>query len=95
MHNYFVGTTITITGVARNAGGTATDPGDVWLKVRNPAGSVSTYQYSAGGVLKTATGTYSKALELTASGIWWLRFEGSAPLDATVELPLNVYETMF
>ncbi len=50
--------------------GNLTDPTTVTINVRAPAGNITTYTYSGGGVTKDATGQYSRSITFSAAGLW-------------------------
>lgn len=58
---------------------TPDDPTTVVCKVRDPAGTQTTYTYGSDAELtKTATGVYSMKLLLDSPGIWWFEWVGSS-----------------
>jgi uncharacterized protein YfaS (alpha-2-macroglobulin family) len=58
--------------------GVATDPTAVTLKVRKPDGTVDTFTFVGGDVVKDSTGNYHHDINTTAgpAGVWSYRFEG-------------------
>ena len=60
--------TITIT-----VGGTATDPTDLTLELKDPSGNTTTYTYSSAEITKDSTGVYSKTLPAYDEAGRWLR----------------------
>lgn len=75
-----------------NSAGTATDPTTVTLKVKTPAGAISTYTYALSQVTKSATGSYYKDVSLNVSGRWWYRWEGTGAVETAEEGWLEVRE---
>lgn len=68
--------------------GTPTDPTNITAKVKNPAGTITTYgPYSGatGGanVTRVSAGIYKLAVSLDTSGYWFARFEGTGTAAAT------------
>lgn len=83
---------ITFTNAAT---GLPADPTEVTLKVKTPAGVISTYTYTGGTVSRTAQGVYYKNVTVNAQGYWWLRYEwGDSPYSA-VEWCVYCRESQF
>lgn len=58
--------------------GVPSDPSVLWLKVRAPDGTLTTYTYPTSvQVTRQAAGVYVGAITLTAAGIWVYRWESS------------------
>lgn len=82
---YDKGDLITLTGTFTNAGGTATDPTTITLKVKKPGTALATYTYALSQVTKTSTGVYTRNTSLDTVGTWWYRWEGTGTVEAAVE----------
>ncbi len=76
--------TVRITGTF-TVSGTATDPTTVTLKVKDPAGTVSTYTYAEAQITKDGTGNYHKDVALTLEGYYYYRWEGTGAVAAADE----------
>lgn len=95
-NTYDVGDEIRVTGTFTNSAGTATDPTAVLFKVKNPAGTITTYTYGTDAELvKSATGVYYVDLDLATSGTWYTRFYSTGTGQAAVESTINVRESEF
>lgn len=66
-----------IQNIFANSSGVAVDPTTVTLYLADPSGSVGTYTYAAGNIIKLATGTYYYNGTITQSGYWNARWEGA------------------
>ena len=67
--------------------GVATDPSTVTCKVKNPAGTISTYVYDTDvEVVKTDVGAYYLDVVTDKKGEWNFRFEGTGTCTAVDEL---------
>lgn len=82
---YDKGDLLRATGTFTNAGGTATDPTTVTLKVKKPGVATATYTYAGGTVTKSTTGVFYKDLSLDTVGWWFYRWEGTGTVEAAVE----------
>lgn len=56
--------------------GTVIDPTTVVLYLQNPSGSVGTYTYASGAVIRPAAGTYTFNGTATEAGFWDVRWVG-------------------
>lgn len=89
---YWEGTTVRVTGTF-TVSGTATDPSTVTLKVRDPAGTETTYTYALSQVAKSATGVYYKDLSptiLTSTGTWIYRWIGTGDAAGAGEASFHI-----
>lgn len=69
----------------------AADPGALRLKVKSPAGAVTTYTFgSSAEVIKDSTGAYHADIQLTSQGLWAYRWEMDAPNAGAVEGAITV-----
>lgn len=65
--------------------GLLVDPGTVALKVRTPAGVVTTYTYAAAEIVRLSVGKFRKAIvALPTAGVWKYRWEATGA-NAAVE----------
>ncbi len=72
-----------------------TDPTAITLKVKNAAGTTSTYTYALGEITKSSTGIYYKDISLTDDGIWYYRFIGTGTVAAAAEGSFEVRRSEF
>lgn len=90
------GQLIRITATFRDNAGQAADPSAVFVKVRNPAGSITSYQYGADPeVQKSATGIYYVNVDLDAPGWWAWRWYSTGNYQAALEGRIRVKQSEF
>lgn len=58
-----------------------TDPTGVMLKLKNPAGEVTSYTYAAGEITKTDTGDYEKEISADLEGVYHYGFIGTGAVS--------------
>lgn len=87
---YLPGQVVTLTATIRNRAGTLVDPDTVTCKVKNPAGTISTYTPT-----KDSVGVYSYNLTVNASGEWLYRFEGTGAATTSAETAFFVRDSAF
>jgi hypothetical protein len=74
--------------VTFDVAGVATDPTTVTAKVRNPAGTVTTYTYSAAPgqpdphIVRSSAGVYTLTLVPDAAGTWLVQWTGTGAVTA-------------
>jgi len=74
---YDIGDVVRCLGTVTSSG-TAVDPGTVYAKFRNPAGSVTTYTYGVDAELvKSSTGVYYFDITIATEGTYYYRLEGT------------------
>lgn len=96
MASYDVGDLAACTVTFADSDGDPADPSTVRFKVRRPDGTTSTWTHGVDSeVVKTAVGAYRVHLDLTGSGIWGFRFEGTGSIQAAVEGSLQVNGSAF
>ena len=79
-----------------HANGALTDPDNVELQIKTPAGTTSSHVYGVdGNVVQDSTGVYYYLLQLTAAGTYYYRWEGSGTLYAGGEEGLIVSPSKF
>lgn len=81
---YAVGQQVRLT-VTFTVSAAATDPTTVTLKVKDPAGTITTYTYAGSTITKSGTGVYYKDLALSSSGTWYYGFTGTGTCAAASE----------
>jgi len=72
-----------------------TDPSTITLKVKNPAGTTSTYTYAGGTITRSAAGIYYKDITIDDDGMWYYRFEGTGAVVAASEHSFKVRTSEF
>jgi hypothetical protein len=72
-----------------------TDPTAVTLKVKDAAGTTSTYTYALAEITKSSVGVYYKDIAITDDGIWYYRFEGTGAVTAAGESQFEVRRSEF
>lgn len=83
MANFPYGTMVELKAVLTNPAGAAYDPTTVTFKVKNPAGTVSTYVYLTDPeVVKEATGVYSMYQVCESHGPWYWQVRTTGPVGA-------------
>lgn len=85
MNSYPQGSLVTLVGTFRDASGALVDPGAVTFKVKNPAGTTTSYTYASGAVTKVSAGVYSLNVSVTAGGNWGYRIEGTDGAQAATD----------
>ncbi len=85
---YEPGTQVRLSNIFSVAG-TDTDPTTVQLKVKDPAGAVTTYDYPA-TVTKDSTGHFHRDITPTVIGRWFYKWIGTGAVIATVERSFRV-----
>ena len=82
--SYYVGDVVTIYGAWTNAAGSATDPGTVYAKYRDPSGTVTTLQYNVDEALvRDSAGNYHVDIDADEDGKWLYRFYSTGSGQAT------------
>ena len=77
MATYDKGDYIRLTGTWRNDANALVDPTTVTLKIHNPNGTISSYTYADGYVVKDSTGVYHYDFLPTTQGNYVYRWEGT------------------
>lgn len=77
--SYQAGDTYPANVTIRNASGVLTDPTTLTLKVRNPAGTITTYVSPVAPIVHDSTGVYSAGIPLTAAGMWVIQWSTTEP----------------
>lgn len=80
LENIVVGQAIQITAEFTNVNGELADPSALRIRVRDPEGTITAYQFgTAAEVVKDSTGKYHANLALNQVGNWTYRWEADAP----------------
>lgn len=77
--SYQTGDTYSATLTVRSSTGVLTDPATLTLKVRDPAGTVTTSTYPASPIVKDGTGEYHADIALTGVGMWVIEWSTTSP----------------
>jgi hypothetical protein len=76
--------------------GRFTDPDEVYCKVKNPAGNITTYEYGVDSELvKDSDGVYSLNIDAITKGTWHYRFYSAGAGQAAAESHFKVENTNF
>lgn len=95
-NQYDLGDLVRCTGVFTDSDGNAQDPTTVYFKIRNPAGTITSYIFDVDGELvKSATGTYYVDIDCDEVGQWWYRFHSTGTGQAAGENAFAIIETQF
>lgn len=90
-NDWIVGETAPLTLQILDAAGVAVDPQTIRLLVKPPGLAIQTINNPT----KSATGAYRHDLPLDKKGLWYYRWEVSAPLPAVAEGSLAVQPSRF
>lgn len=95
-NTYQIGQRPILTGTFKDENGTLADPTTVVCKVKDPAGTETTYAV-ADGITNPSTGVYEFELPeaLSQAGRWYYRFDGTGALDAGGEADFMVETSAF
>lgn len=95
-NTYQNGDEIVFYGTFKNAAGVERDPTNVFFQIKNPAGTITTYQYGEDVALKReSTGVYYIELSVTTSGHWHYRWYSTGVGMASDEAGIYVEESEF
>ena len=94
VHN--LGQKVRVTYSYTNAAGQAADPDAVFVAVKEPGASTTTYQYGVDSeVVKDDTGEYHVDLSLSTTGIWAVRGYSTGSVQAgSADTLIRVRETV-
>lgn len=93
-YSYNIGDLIRIQGTFKDISGTVVDPTNITLKVKVPAGTVSTYYYP-GTITRTSTGVYYFDFAITASGTHYYNWAGTGAYTVADESSFEVVSSVF
>lgn len=91
--NWIPGQVAHLTNGIRDVGGTLVDPGALRLEVRPPGGTVTTYSYGAGEIIRESVGVYYCDVPLTVAGVWAFRWESDPPYAGAGEMQIQVIKS--
>jgi hypothetical protein len=93
--NYDIGDAIRCS-VEFKANSVLTDPSVVTFKLKNPAGTETTYVYGTDAQLvRDSTGAYHVDVDISSAGIYYYRFVGSGTLKAASESKFSIKPSEF
>jgi len=85
-NTYDTGDLVRVTGTFTTAAGVALDPTALYLKYKNPAGTVTTLTYGVdAAVVKDSTGVYHVDISATTAGVWMYRWYSTGTGQAAEE----------
>lgn len=90
---YDIGSQAVLSATFKNLFSALVDPGTVMLRVRDPAGNVTSYTYAGAQLVRTSSGVYTFNLPLPLAGTYFYRFEGGGSLIATGDAFLQVVKS--
>ena len=69
------------------------NPTTTTLRIKNPAGTTTTYTYVSGDLTRENTGVFYRMIELSAAGDYRVSFEGTGACEAVSVVRFTVYAT--
>jgi uncharacterized protein YfaS (alpha-2-macroglobulin family) len=88
---YDNGDLVRCTAAFTDTAGTAIDPTTVSFRVKDPAGTITTYAYGTDSELvKDSTGNYHVDIDANTDGIWAYRFSSTGAGQAAAEATFRV-----
>lgn len=93
-YTYNIGDLLRIQATFKNLSGVNVDPTNVTLKVKNPAGTVTTYTYPT-NVQRNGTGVFYYDYLVQASGVHYFNWAGTGAYTAADEASFTVVTTVF
>lgn len=83
VNQYLRGRVVRVTGTVVNENGTPVNPTTMTFKVKNPAGTTTTYVYGTDSqVVRPSTGNFYVDVTASAEGRYQYRWESTAPNGA-------------
>lgn len=93
---YNLGDKVRCQGTFTDSDGDEQDPISVFVSVKEPGGTITTYEYGEDGeVIKSATGVYYVDLDADTTGRWWYRFYATGSGQASSEEAFDVASSEF
>jgi hypothetical protein len=94
--SFALGQVARITATFTNSDGDAADPANVFCQIKNPAGTITSYQHGVDGeVVKSATGIYYLEQDCDTAGWWAWRWYSTVTVQAAIEGRILVQESEF
>jgi hypothetical protein len=94
VRSYNIGDLLRLKSTFTSLAGTNVDPTTIVLKVKNPAGSTTTYTYPT-HITKESTGVYYYDFNVTVTGLHYFNWAGSGGYQAADEATFSVTSTVF
>ena len=91
---YNIGDLLRLQATFTSLTGTKVDPTTIILKVKNPAGTITTYTYPT-NIVRSSTGVYYYDYSVLASGVHYFNWAGSGAFTAADENQFLVVTTVF
>lgn len=76
-------------------GGAVTDPTTIELKVKDPAGTITTYTFALAQVIRSSAGVYYYDVTPDQSGTWYYHWKGTGTAQAAAEHEFQVKVSKF
>jgi hypothetical protein len=93
-YSYNVGDLVRLQATFKDLASVLADPTTVVLKVKNPAGTTTTYNYP-GTIIRSSTGVFYYDYLVGASGTHYFNFAGAGAYTAVDESSFEVVATQF
>ena len=94
VYQYNIGDLLRLQATFTNLSGTKVDPTTIVLKVKNPAGAITTYTYPT-NITRSSTGVFYYDYAVLASGAHYFNWAGSGAFTAADENVFSVVSTVF
>lgn len=91
---YNIGDLLRLKATFKDLSDVVADPTNVVLKVKNPSGTVTTYNYP-GTITRESTGVYYYDFAVTVSGVHYFNWAGTGAYTAADENSFSVVTTVF
>lgn len=92
--SYNIGDLLRLKATFTSLTGTLVDPTTITLKVKNPAGTTTTYTYPT-HITKSSTGVYYYDYAVAAAGTHYYNWAGSGAFQAADENSFEIVSTVF
>jgi hypothetical protein len=93
-YSYNVGDLVRLQATFKDLASVLADPTTLTLKVKNPAGATTTYNYP-GTIVRSSTGVFYYDYLVGASGTHYFNFAGAGAYTAVDESSFEVVATQF
>lgn len=93
-YSYNIGDLLRLQASFKDLSAVLVDPTAVVLKVKNPAGTVTTYNYP-GVITRSSTGVYYYDYSVTASGVHYFNWSGTGAYTVADESSFTVVSSAF
>ncbi len=99
VNEYQVGDLVRCSTLFTNADDVATDPDNVFMQYRDPAGNITSLEYGVdAAVVRDSAGAYHADVDVDEAGDWWYRFYGvkdDGTFQGANETPFRVVQSRF